>query len=105
MARKLLRLVTAVRTECLSRLRKIQHQRWGLCMARNIHCLAVEVPVMSGTLHRSREPAFFDLIPWADPYIASLVEKLRHNEGRVLGEGMAVQRRVRAEAPPPLDVD
>ena len=60
---------------------------------------------MSASLRRSSEPAFFDLIPWADPYIVSLIEKLRHGEGGLLGDAMAVHRRVRAEAPPPLDVD
>jgi hypothetical protein len=62
---------------------------------------------MSETLRPALEPAFLDLIPWADPYIASLIEKLRRGEGRLFGEETPLHRRnrLRAEAPPPLDVE
>ncbi len=41
---------------------------------------------------------FEDLVPWADPYIVALVEKVRRDEWR---ERAASNQR--AEAPPPLD--
>lgn len=44
-------------------------------MARTIHCTVVEVPALSDPyLPAPRE--FQDLMPWADPYIASLLHKL-----------------------------
>jgi|EndMetStandDraft_5_1072996.scaffolds.fasta_scaffold444939_2 hypothetical protein len=53
---------------------------------------------MSEALRRRGLPGFSDLVPWADPYIASLVEKLQYEGGRLLAAG---NRTVRAECPPP----
>jgi hypothetical protein len=45
---------------------------------------------------------FRDLVPWADPYIAALVERLR----RVAAVEEALDSRdVTGELPPPLDKD
>ena len=44
-------------------------------MARTIHCTVVEVPAMSDP-YLPAPRAFQDLMPWADPYIASLLHKL-----------------------------
>jgi len=65
-------------------------------MARTIHCTVVETPASDPYLPGPR--GFEDLVPWADPYIASLLTKLGH----------AAQRehrgsRVSNELPPPLD--
>lgn len=64
-------------------------------MARSIHCTVVEVPAMNEPFQSSR--GFEDLIPWADPYIVALVEKVRRDE--------RLERATdnpRAELPPPL---
>ena len=45
-------------------------------MSRAIHCTVVEVPAMSDFLG-SHAGGPEDLVPWADPYIAALMEKLR----------------------------
>jgi hypothetical protein len=67
-------------------------------VARTIHCTVVEVPAMSDPfLPQPRE--FRDLVPWADPYIAALLEKLRQRA--VFEDELAA--RVSAELPPPLD--
>jgi hypothetical protein len=47
-----------------------------------------------------RTRGFRDLVPWADPYIASLVEKLRR---LAAAEDESEARGARAEVPPPLD--
>lgn len=45
-------------------------------VARNIRCIVIEVPVQR--LHRGAlNAASRDLLPWADPYIAGLVAKLK----------------------------
>jgi hypothetical protein len=49
-----------------------------------------------------RARGFRDLVPWADPYIASLVEKLRQLAAL---EDDVDSRRTRGELPPPLDND
>lgn len=68
-------------------------------MAYSVHCTVVEVPQMSEALRRRGLPGFADLVPWADPYIASLVEKVQYEGGRLLsGRNIAT---VRAECPPP----
>lgn len=38
------------------------------------------------------DTAFQDFIPWADPYITSLVEKVRRSQGRVLDEAQDDRR-------------
>gem|GEM_PF-4789455 len=57
---------------------------------------------MTDTYRRDLKPAFQDLVPWADPYIASLVEKVRRS-GSLLKGGAAGQ--LRNEAAPPLGTD
>jgi hypothetical protein len=49
-------------------------------VARTIHCTVIEVPAMTNPKPFERHSAdgFRDLVPWADPYIAALVEKLRN---------------------------
>jgi len=89
----------------------------GAPMARTIHCTVIEVPAMQDTFGYQPR-GFNDLVPWADPYIAALIEKLRHadpdaedaednhaddtvaetDEDRWLAEAAA-------ELPPPLDND
>jgi hypothetical protein len=46
---------------------------------------------------------FRDLVPWADPYIAALLEKLRRAADAEQHE--AELKRAAAELPPPLDKD
>ena len=54
---------------------------------------------MSEALRRRGMAGFVDLVPWADPYIASLVEKVQMEGGRLLRSAHPVA--VRAECPPP----
>jgi hypothetical protein len=49
-------------------------------MARAIHCTLLETPAMSDAFHEPGHREFRDLVPWADPYIASLIEKLRRGD-------------------------
>ena len=44
-------------------------------IARRIHCQVLEVPAQEDWLPR-RSPGPRDLLPWADPYISSLVRRL-----------------------------
>lgn len=46
-------------------------------MSRTIHCTVVEVSDMTDIFGSNSEGGFEDLVPWADPYIASLIDKLR----------------------------
>jgi hypothetical protein len=48
---------------------------------------------MSNPTSKSYRPVCHDLVPWADPYIAALMEKLRRSERRW---------HLLCEAPPPL---
>jgi hypothetical protein len=70
-------------------------------MARTIHCTVVETDAMSDPF--PHPDGFRDLVPWADPYIAALLEKLRRQaadeEFDTLGGDPA------CELPPPLDKD
>ena len=63
-------------------------------VAPNIRYLIVEVPVMT-----LKQPALArvsrDLLPWADPYIARLIQRLQAEVKAELAE-----RRITAEAPP-----
>ena len=45
-------------------------------MVRNVRCIAVETTTQLFSRLGSRQESF-DLLPWADPYIAQLVENLR----------------------------
>ncbi len=44
---------------------------------RTIRCAVVEVPAMSDPIDPRPSDGFAELVPWADPYIAALIEKLR----------------------------
>jgi hypothetical protein len=44
---------------------------------RTIHCAVVEAPAMSDPFDPRPRDGFRDLVPWADPYIAALIAKLR----------------------------
>ena len=68
-------------------------------MGYSIHCTVVEVPIMSEALRRRGLAGFVDMLPWADPYIASLVEKVQAEGGRLLGSCNPAL--TRAECPPP----
>ena len=68
-------------------------------MVRTIHCTVVEVPAMSDPF-LPRDGGFRDLVPWADPYIAALMENLRRAASEQQREADA-----RNELPPPLDRD
>ena len=48
---------------------------------RAIHCAVVEAPAMSDTSGHRPATGFRELLPWADPYIASLIDKLRRSAG------------------------
>jgi hypothetical protein len=52
--------------------------------------------------HLPRSSGFRDLVPWADPYIAALVENLRR---LAEFEGDLDSAPARAELPPPLGKD
>ena len=70
-------------------------------MVRTIYCTAVETPAMRDPFAPRPRETFHDLVPWADPYIVALIEKLRRtyaDEEDSLPLG-------RAELPPPLDSD
>ncbi len=73
------------------------NSRWNRAdgPARRIRCAIVEVPAMNDPHDRSRRNGFNDLVPWADPYIAALVEKLRRSDDFLDEEAVD-------ELPPPL---
>ncbi len=72
-------------------------------MARTIHCTVVEVPAMTDPyLPAPRE--FRDLVPWADPYITSLLNKLGRAAAAERGwSEAAYESEAVGELPPPLD--
>jgi hypothetical protein len=70
-------------------------------VARTIHCTLVEVGMSDPLFGSSR--GFRDLVPWADPYIAALLEKLRREAADEELEAHA--RNAACELPPPLDRD
>jgi hypothetical protein len=65
-------------------------------MARSIHCTVIEVPAMSDSLDENLAGGLQELLPWADPYIAALIEKLRSSAE--FGEA-------HGELSPPLESD
>jgi hypothetical protein len=65
---------------------------------RSIYCAVVEVPAVSDPFDPRPQRGFQDLVPWADPYIASLIEKLRRS-----AEAGGFDAGAAAELPPPLD--
>jgi hypothetical protein len=71
-------------------------------MARAIHCTLVEVSAMTEPFGNASHHGFRDLVPWADPYIAALIEKLRHASDE---EDEAERLEAVDELPPPLSGD
>ena len=63
---------------------------------RSVYCAVVEVPAMSDPFD-PRPNSFRDLVPWADPYIAALIEKLRRAAERDRHDNGLID-----ELPPPL---
>lgn len=78
-------------------------------VALNIRTVVVEVTQMS-EVPRSRRYSAKDLLPWADPYIATLVQKVKaeiladHQRRQRCDRGHVVPQ-PRCEAPPPLPSD
>jgi hypothetical protein len=66
--------------------------------SRNIRCAVVEVHPMRDLGDRNQYDGFWDLVPWADPYIAALVEKLRRSAEELDQRAQPVN-----ELEPPLD--
>jgi hypothetical protein len=54
---------------------------------------------MRNSLNPRVDVGFRDLMPWGDPYIVALMDKLRQADAREEAENIA------AELPPPLDSD
>jgi len=83
--------------------------------SRTIHCTVVETPAISDPLTVRRTEGFRDLVPWADPYITALIEKLRRTDDWSADERSSDDRnrdewsdsdgRLSSELPPPLDSD
>jgi hypothetical protein len=70
-------------------------------MVRTIYCTAVETPAMRDPFAPRPRETFHDLVPWADPYIVALIEKLR----RSYADEEDSLPPSRAELQPPLDSD
>jgi hypothetical protein len=70
-------------------------------VARTLHCTVIEVPAMNEP-RGSRKAGFEDLVPWADPYIAALIEKLRR-EYESDDDTPRCENRLVGELPPPLN--
>ncbi|MGD9723229.1 MAG: hypothetical protein AB7O59_17990 [Pirellulales bacterium] len=66
--------------------------------SRTIHCAVVEVPAMDDPYDPRPQRGFQELVPWADPYIAALIDKLRREDDWDRSERGPV-----GELPPPLD--
>ncbi len=64
----------------------------------NIRCTVVSMSIDSESSHANSQPRFrpSDLLPWADPYIASLVHKLQ-NEVREERRDSRLRQRVNAQ--------
>lgn len=75
-------------------------------MARTIYCTMIGVPAMSDHLG-PRTGGFEDLVPWADPYIAALIEKLRRaaDFAASMEEEDSESDGPTGELPPPLNGD
>ena len=58
---------------------------------------------MSSTLRGDLGGVYFDLVPWVDPYIVGLIEKVRRSDSHLLHGGNRFA--LLDEAAPPLDVD
>ena len=75
--------------------------RWNRLFeeSRAVRCAVVEVPAMSDPFDPRPSDGFAELVPWADPYIAALIEKLRR-AADCSEPGSAVTDEL---APPPAD--
>jgi len=74
-------------------------------VALNIHCIVVQVPDMTDYTPARAQLALQDLVPWADPYIASLAAKLARSGGRLLESSESDGRQragERSEMAPPF---
>ena len=69
---------------------------------KKVFCTVVRVPVSEETPHGRFANRPSDLLPWADPYIARLVQKLQ-NEVRL--ERMQARSAVRSHNPLKNDLD
>ena len=70
-------------------------------VAPNVHCVVVEVTSNPSRLAESnhRSQSARELVPWADPYIARLVQKVKTE---ILAErSTGLQNRTTLELPPP----
>jgi hypothetical protein len=65
---------------------------------RTIHCTVVEVPAMNDPFDPRPEDGLRDLVPWADPYIAALIDKLRRAVENDRRENYLID-----DVPPPQD--
>ncbi len=64
-------------------------------MARTIRCTVIEVSASNDSpTAKPRNRCFEDVVPWADPYILALIEKLRNSD---IDDDQPT-----AELPPPL---
>ena len=67
-------------------------------MMRTIHCTVVEVPAMTDPLGHHPRGIFEDAVPWGDPYILALLEKLRNSDADA---DEVSEADLSAELPPP----
>jgi hypothetical protein len=70
--------------------------------SRKVVCTVVRVPEFGPTAHRLNRPS--DLLPWADPYIARLVQNLQEevrHERFISRSGWAAASPVLCELEPP----
>ncbi len=58
---------------------------------------------MSDTLRGSLGATYLDLVPWVDPYIVGLIEKVRRSDSHLLLGSSRFA--LLDEAAPPLDID
>lgn len=76
---------------------------------RSIHCTIVKGPSGQDASSSQYQEVGADLLPWADPYIAQLVQSLRDSGPQDGGSEDLVERRssrsgmCRLEARPPFD--
>ena len=71
-------------------------------VARTLHCTVIEVPAMNHP-RGPRTAGFEDLIPWADPYISALIEKLRRECESEVDDEPTGESPLASELPPPLN--
>ncbi len=73
--------------------------RWNRSFeaSTNVYCAVVETPAVSDPWDPRPLKGFQDLVPWADPYIVALVEKLRRSAACADDDEDAL-----AELPPPV---